>query len=136
MNFWRKIFYRLTISANILLAFLLIFYDRLVVPAWLQVFGRVHPLFLHFPIVLLIICVLWVLLAEKLNITSRELVPVISKFLLLVVALCCVITALMGLFLSKESGYNPESLTWHKWTGVIVSWLTCIWLCSYDQLKK
>ena len=136
MNFWKNFFFRLTISVNILLAFLLIFYDRLIVPSWLQVFGRMHPLVLHFPIVLLIICILWVLMAARFNITSKELIPVISKILLLVVALSCAMTALMGLFLSKESGYNPESLVWHKWSGVIISWLTCLWLCTFDTVNK
>lgn len=32
--------------------------DQLVVPTWLQILGRMHPLILHFPIVLLLLAVL------------------------------------------------------------------------------
>ena len=47
--------------SNILLAltvfilFLLLFEDGLVIPLWLQPFGRMHAMIVHFPIVLLLI---------------------------------------------------------------------------------
>jgi hypothetical protein len=40
------------IPLNSLLLFFLIFDNKLVVPLWLQVLGRMHPVILHFPIVL------------------------------------------------------------------------------------
>ena len=39
----------------------------------------------------------------------------IGDELLLAASITSVITALMGLFLSRESGYTPDLLVWHKW---------------------
>jgi len=136
MNFLKNSLFSLTIAANCLLGFLLIFYDRFYVPSWLQVIGRMHPLFLHFPIVLLIIYFFWILVAPKYKLSSPEFLQNIGKWLLLSAAFTCVTTALMGIFLSKEAVYNQESLQWHKWSGIAISWLTLLWYCFYDQLNK
>ena len=55
MQRWKNSLFNITIALNCLLVFLLLFQDRLAVPAWLQVAGRMHPLVLHFPIVLLVL---------------------------------------------------------------------------------
>ncbi len=108
---------QLLIAANIFIAFLLLFESRLVIPVWLQPIGRMHPLVLHFPIVL-------VILAMCLNFfryskpAANEFYPGLSKKLLLAGALLTAITVIMGLFLSKEEGYQGDTLQWHKWTGV------------------
>jgi hypothetical protein len=136
MNFLKSSLLSLTIAANCFLGFLLIFYDRFVLPSWLQVIGRMHPLFLHFPIVLLVIYVCWVLIAPKYKLSPTELTQEIGKGLLLSAAFTSVATALMGIFLSKEPGYNQESLQWHKWSGISISWLTLLWYCFYTQLNK
>jgi hypothetical protein len=44
---------------NTLLVFLLIFGNHLVIPQWLQPVGRMHPLLLHFPIVILMMGILF-----------------------------------------------------------------------------
>src|SRR5207253_10611478 len=36
------------------------------------------------------------------------------------------ITILIGLFLSKEDGYEGSILQWHKWLGVSISFFTSI----------
>jgi uncharacterized membrane protein len=43
------------IVSNIFIVFLLLFENRLVVPLWLQPVGRMHPVLLHFPIVILLL---------------------------------------------------------------------------------
>src|SRR5882724_2678600 len=136
MNFLKSSLLSLTIAANCLLGFLLIFYDRFILPSWLQVIGRMHPLFLHFPIVLLVIYVCWVLIAPKYKLSPPELSQEIGKGLLLAAAFTSITTALMGIFLSKEPGYNQDSLQWHKWSGVSISWLTLLWYFFYPQLNK
>ena len=45
----------LLVPLNCLLIFLVIMENRVVVPSWLQVAGRMHPLVLHFPIVLILL---------------------------------------------------------------------------------
>ena len=52
---FKNILFNTSLALNCLLLFLLIFENRLAVPVWLQVVGRMHPLILHFPIVLVIL---------------------------------------------------------------------------------
>ena len=49
--------YNASFALNCLLVFLLIFEKGLFVPPWVQAVGRLHPLLLHFPIVLLEACI-------------------------------------------------------------------------------
>src|SRR5580693_5941247 len=105
---WKNILFSITLAANCLLCFLLFFYDRLVVPSLLQVAGRAHPLFLHYPIVLFAVFIAWIWLAPK-KYFEPQLFMEISKWLILATAFASSLTALMGIFLSKEPGYNPES---------------------------
>src|SRR5690606_35013492 len=44
-------------ALNVLIVFFLVFEPYLQLPAWLQVLGRMHPMFLHFPIVILLLAV-------------------------------------------------------------------------------
>ncbi len=132
----KNILFSATIFANCLLCFLLIFYGRLYVPSLLQVLGRAHPLFLHFPIVLFALFICWVWLAPKKQFHSPELFQDISKWLLLTTAFTASLTALMGVFLSKEPSYNEDSLTLHKWSGALISLLTFVWYIFYEQVNK
>src|SRR5882757_2075389 len=134
MNFWKNCLFGLTIAANCLLGLLLIFYDRFLVPSWLQVMGRMHPLFLHFPIVLLVISAAWVAMSARLSFGPPGLSQRLGKGLLLLTAFSSALTALMGLFLSKEPGYDQDALQWHKWSGVVVSGLTLVWYYFYERL--
>jgi uncharacterized membrane protein len=133
---WKNILFSATMAANCLLCFLLLFYDKLVVPSVLQVAGRAHPLFLHFPIVLFALFICWIWLAPKQQFHAAELFQNISKWLLLATAFTAAVTALMGIFLSKEPGYNQDSLFWHKWSGTLVSMITFLWYSLYDRLFR
>ncbi|MEP6846221.1 MAG: hypothetical protein ABI861_09470, partial [Panacibacter sp.] len=57
----KHILFNCTFFFNCLILFLLLFYSRIEVPAWVQVLGRMHPMILHFPVVLLILYIGWVL---------------------------------------------------------------------------
>jgi len=114
---WKTAIGASLIPLNILLLFFLVFEGRLVVPSWLQVFGRMHPLALHFPIVLVVLYALWVLFTLRGTRADTE----VADILLLSAALTAVLTALMGLLLSKEPGYEGAELSWHKWTGTAVA---------------
>ncbi|MFM9907935.1 MAG: FN3 associated domain-containing protein, partial [Chitinophagaceae bacterium] len=118
-----------------LLIFLFLFENRIVLPPWLQVTGRMHPLLLHFPVVLMLLYSFWILVIPK-----KEIDPIAAKsigdWLLLLTAFTSIITALMGLFLSKEPGYDPESLSWHKWGGIIVALLAAIWFAFRRHIEK
>jgi uncharacterized membrane protein len=134
MHRLRTILYNTTFALNCLLLFLLLFEQRLHVPAWLQVAGRMHPLVLHFPIVLLLLCAVW----ESANFFKQPYPQVrgIGDGLLLAAALTTVITALAGLFLSREEGYEPDTLLWHKWGGVLVSVLLLAWYAFRNTVRQ
>ncbi len=68
-------------------------------------------------------------------ISSQQEFNGISKWLLLFAAFTCAVTALMGIFLSKEPGYNPDSLQWHKWSGITISFLTILWYIFFYRLQ-
>jgi uncharacterized membrane protein len=114
-------------ALNCLLIFLLLFENRLIVPAWLQVAGRTHPLLVHFPIVLVLLYVLGSLVSLLSKAKSDSSYRAMNDLLLLLAALSSVLTALMGLFLSREEGYDPDALQLHKWGGVILSVFTLGW---------
>jgi uncharacterized membrane protein len=114
----------LLIPLNSVLFFLGLFSSRLQVPPWLAVFGRMHPLILHFPIVLCIIYAAWILCLTKY--TGETWFRQVAEGLLLAAAFTAVLTAMMGLLLSREPGYDPDTIGWHKWTGIGVSVGLCV----------
>ncbi len=135
MNNPKNILFNITFAANCLLVFLLLFESRIVLPSWLQVAGRMHPMILHFPIVFIVLYVVWILFFQR-NIAHQEIALHIGEWLLLLSAFTSVNTALMGLFLSREEGYDPEALQWHKWGGAGVSLLMLLWYNSRNSLAK
>jgi uncharacterized membrane protein len=135
LNSSKNIFYNISFAFNCLLVFLLVFENRIILPSWLQVAGRMHPMILHFPIVFVVLYVLWVLFFQK-KISPAETAITIGEWLLLLAAFTSAATALMGLFLSREEGYDAEALRWHKWSGVIVSLITLLWYAFRNQLQR
>ena len=132
---WRNVLYNTSFGLNCMLVFLLVFESRISLPAWLQVIGRMHTLLLHFPIVLMVLCVCWELFAGfKKSMTTEQ--TAIGDSLLLVTSLTAATSALMGLLLSRETGYVPEELAWHKWGGVFISLLALLWYVFRQQLRS
>lgn len=127
----RNILFNCCFAINCLLVFFLLFESRMVVPAWLQVAGRMHPLLLHFPIVLLVVYVLWSLFFER---KSKD--RMYGDWLLLLSAFTASFTSLAGLFLSKEPGYDAEALQWHKWSGFTIAVLTTAWYAFRNHIGK
>jgi uncharacterized membrane protein len=107
-------------ALNIFIVVLLLAGDHLVIPRWLQPVGRMHPLLLHFPIVLLILAMLMEFFRYKPIFTSEKFYQDFATVLLLSGALLSAITAVMGLFLSREAGYDGSDVQWHKWFGVCI----------------
>lgn len=118
----KNILATLLIPLNSLLLLFLIFDDKLIVPSWLQVAGRLHPVILHFPIVLVLIYFVITLIIPKKTKAEPWFID-LSGWLLLIAAFMAVITALAGLLLSREAGYDADNIALHKYTGSITSFL-------------
>lgn len=131
----RNIIFNICFTVNCLLVFFLIFQSRIEIPSWLQVMGRMHTLLLHFPVTLLVLYIFWTLFIDKKN-NANELIKSIGNWLLLVSAFTAAFTALMGLFLSKEDGYDADALQWHKWSGVSIAIITSLWYAYKEKIKK
>ncbi len=128
---------QLLIVANIFIAFLLVFENKLVVPKWLQPVGRMHPLLLHFPIVLLILAIVLDFFRFNKNEETKQFYRNLSQYLLLAGALLAAVTIVMGLFLSREEGYSGSALQWHKWTGAGTFFLVSViyWIRNTVSLR-
>ncbi|GAB4017262.1 c-type cytochrome domain-containing protein [Spirosoma koreense] len=113
-------------ASAVFILVLLAFESRIVVPVWLQPVGRMHPLLLHFPIVILLLGI--VMEAFRFNgaNASNEFYRTFSRNLLLVGALLAALTVIMGLFLAREDGYTGSVVQWHKWAGVGTFFLACL----------
>ena len=115
---------------QVLLIFLLIFEDRVELPAWLQVAGRLHPVILHLPIGLLAFFVV-LLIAQ--NEFKNKAFKKINTILLLLTSFTASLTALFGFFLSRQGDYGSDALTQHKISGTVLSVLCYLLVLAFDR---
>ncbi len=106
----------LLFGANILLTLAVVFQKKVTVPAFLQIGGRLHPMLLHAPIVLVFIVALLYYFQNKLE---RQSFLWLFKKAIFFTAVCSSLTALSGLLLSKE---NSGDLRVHMYGGLLLSW--------------
>lgn len=116
----------LLFALNIFIIFFLLFGSGVVIPQWLQPVGRLHPLVLHFPIVVLIMAMMLEFFRFKERFRTEKLYHDFTTYLWLTGAIFAAVTAIMGLFLSKEQGYEGSTLQWHKWLGAGVVFVSTI----------
>ena len=109
-NSYKGIAGNLLFALNIFIIVLVIAGDSLVIPVWLQPIGRLHPMILHFPIVLLILAMLMEFFRFRSTFANERLYDQFTTVLLLSGALLAAITAIMGLFLAREPGYDSNSV--------------------------
>jgi len=124
----------LLLGLNVFILFFLFFESRIAVPTALQVFGRAHPLFLHFPIVLLVLAWLLGCFGHRLDI-QRTVADRLVHALLLASAWSAAITVVAGLLLSKEGGYEGSGFFWHKWTGIALCFLSTVLLWYHQRAR-
>lgn len=128
---------QLLFVANILIIFLLLFEDSIALPSWLQSVGRMHPMFLHFPIVILLLAMILEFFRFKSVYADQEFYKDFTTNLILIGSLFASITVLMGLFLAKEGEYSGNVLQWHKWLGSAIALLTSLiyWYRNFSWYK-
>ncbi|MGV3639463.1 MAG: c-type cytochrome domain-containing protein [Adhaeribacter sp.] len=105
-------------ALNIFIVFLLLFESRISIPFWLQPLGRMHPLLLHFPIVILLLAMALECFRFRQPYRQQPFYQSFTAYLWLTGLLFSALTVLMGLFLSQEAGYEGAALQWHKWLGI------------------
>lgn len=121
------------LATHVFVLILLLAESRLVIPDWLHVVGRLHPVLLHFPIVLLLIAVAILLFPQVLKNKADQ--EYYGSYLLLWGCVLSAFTVIAGLFLSlEEGGGNSQALQNHKWTGVAVFWLSSLLYILSDRL--
>jgi uncharacterized membrane protein len=119
---------------QILLIFLLFVEDKVHLPVWLQVAGRMHPLVLHLPIGILIFLVVLMFFQKQIDSSVTNQIIHIG---LLLTSLSASISALFGFFLSLQSDYGYDVLMRHKVSGVILSFLCyAVLLWNKGGLKR
>jgi len=81
-------------------------------------FGRFHPLVVHLPIGILILAAVIALLSRKEK--FKALAPSLD-FILLLGAISAAVACILGLMLSWGGDYNPDTLFWHQWAGILLA---------------
>jgi len=108
----------------VFITFILLFESYLVIPVWLQIAGRMHPLLLHFPIVLLLLATGLQWYRFKKGATISQEYKIILREVWFFSSLLTGMTVIMGIFLSQEEGYSGQILGQHKWTGAATFYMS------------
>jgi len=130
MKWIEKVASSLAFAGLFLLGILFVFDDKLQIPVWLQVAGRMHPLLLHLPITLLLISIV------SYFIPSSTSTNTIFSYVRLFGALTAIFTAIMGILLATEEGTSGDTLQWHKWSGTAVAILAWILYSLFNPIKN
>ena len=120
----------ITLAALGFFVFLVCFSEKVVLPAWWQVVGRTHVMWLHFPIVLLLL----VILIDWLPDTTIRSLP-IWQLLRSLVLLATLLTATTGMLLQLEHSVSGQTLFYHQWLGVALVSITALYFFSYTYLS-
>jgi len=105
--------------------------DLILLPNWIQVIGRSHPLLLHFPIVLLLLGLLFVWIP---GLDQKPDVRSIFELTLLAGCNFAGLTVIAGLILVNED-YDKEVIFWHQWSGIGIFYL-CITIYFFRHLSR
>jgi uncharacterized membrane protein len=87
-------------------------------PDVLTFLGRFHPLIVHLPIGFVCLAILIEIFFRKLQ--YENLQPLI-KFIWLLAAMSSTLSVVLGYFLSLQGGYDEQTLSWHKWSGILLA---------------
>jgi len=117
---------------NPFLIVLLVFEQNINVGIILQWTGKMHPLFLHFPIVFGIVIALYYLFFDRIKVE-------LDRLFLAINAIFAVVVAILGFFLVNNGEYQGDVFIQHKWSGAAIAMLSWLLLFSLNWnsiLKK
>ncbi|MDA1008343.1 MAG: hypothetical protein O2800_04995 [Planctomycetota bacterium] len=101
-----------------------------IVDAWMQVVGRFHPLFVHFPLALIMVA----FVAEAWHwLTNRQDVSRFARTCLWIAAAVSVLTASSGwISAGYEDVEDSRTLFLHRWVGIssAVAMVAVVWMCA------
>lgn len=92
--------------------------------AWLEVFGRAHPMLVHVPIGFVLALALIEIASVRLRARSTDIRPFVS-LLVVCAAAASLTTAATGYTLHLEPGYDADAVTAHLRLGIAVAIATC-----------
>lgn len=120
-NKWMSVFNNALWILNPFLLIIAYFDAQIQFGIYFRWLGKMHPLLLHFPIVLGTIIALYYILDKK-----NKIDVTYANYVLIINALLSSIVAIFGIFLSKQDSYDGSIILLHKWGGVgiaLISWL-------------
>ena len=95
-------------------------------PGYILLFGRLHPLILHFPVALLMLAAFLEVLPRLSNKKFGAGYNLATWVVLCFGALSAVIAASMGLTLAASGSYDGAAVASHKFFGLSVATLACL----------
>ncbi len=116
---------------NPFLLLIAFFSDKLKLGVYLEWLGKMHPLLLHFPVVLGTLIGIYFLLDKKNSIDENKLYAglVGNAFLSSVVAI-------LGIFLSKHDSYDESLIFAHQWGGIAIAFISWVLIYLQKQNKR
>ncbi|MGB5356934.1 MAG: c-type cytochrome domain-containing protein [Eudoraea sp.] len=115
----------LLLGLSVFLIFCLVFSAYIALPPLLNWLGKLHPLILHFPIVLLLGLAL-------LAFFKKHIPPALFRITVLSVLL----TAISGFFLASEITDKGDLLVRHQWLGGGLAILSALWYAFEDEISQ
>ncbi|MEP7268754.1 MAG: hypothetical protein ABI844_14090, partial [Saprospiraceae bacterium] len=123
MQFPNRLVSNINFCLAILLAFLGIFQDKIDATPIFQSIGRGHLLLLHLPIGILLLIGIFTFFRKSFD---EKFLREFNATSISIAASFALLTAILGLILSKEGGYDEEILSFHKRMGIITAFLVYI----------
>jgi len=101
---------------------------------FLQILGHFHPLLVHIPIGTLVLT--YILYRFNGHGNRRNMRHAISTGLFISTG-AAVLSAICGLLLARQGGYDEDLLSWHKYLGfVVVGFSLILWYIHQDIYKR
>ena len=93
--------------------------------------GRLHPLVVHLPIGFLLLAALFFYLSRK---EKFEFLKNTLPITLGLTALSAIVSVTCGWLLAAGGGFDPDTLFWHRWLGVLFTMATIgAWIWSFGE---